>query len=479
MNSSDLQQNSSLAQQSSRASILIAENDSAAVRTILKASALKGIIATVAADAAESLRLCEYGRFDLVFIGDSLCGRDSRLLEKIKIANPEMPVILLTDHNNDSPNETIQNIVELIRAGITNVILKPVENTAIIKLFETLIPNKPVTDIAGWADSENNIYSIIGSSSELLKAVELARKTAASSVPILLAGESGTGKELFARLIHRFSKRAARPYITVNCAALNDALLESELFGHEKGSFTGAFTQRKGRFEMADGGTILLDEISETPLGFQAKLLRVLEQQDFQRVGGNENIKVNTRLICTTNKDLLAFVREGKFRLDLYYRICGVKLVLPPLRERKDDMHDLVWHFVNLYSHQANRRITRLDPAMMEDFCRFNWPGNIRQLRNVVRMLLLLGQGQTLSLVNIPWLFEEPFADNTGTLNSSHQITGMGKMPLEHIEQFAIMETLRQNDNNQTQAARILGISDRTLREKVKKYKRHEMLQNA
>jgi DNA-binding NtrC family response regulator len=472
MNNSDLQQ-------SSRASILIAENDSAAIRTILKASALKGLIATVATDVAEALRMCEYGRFDLVFIGDSFCGRDLKLLEKIKIANPEMPVILLTDCKDDCLNETIQNIVELIHFGITNVILKPVENAAIIKLFETLVPNRPVTDIAACPDSENNIYSIIGSSSELLKAVELARKTAATSVPVLLAGESGTGKELFARLIHRFSKRAMRPYITVNCAALNDALLESELFGHEKGSFTGAFMQRKGRFEMADSGTILLDEISETPLSFQAKLLRVLEQQDFQRVGGNESIKVNVRLICTTNKDLLALVRKNKFRLDLYYRICGVKLVLPPLRQRRDDMHDLVWHFVNLYSHQTNRRITRLDSAMMEDFCRFDWPGNIRQLRNVVRMLLLLGQGQTLSMVNIPWLFEEPFADNTGTLNSDSQITGLGKMPLEHIEQCAIMETLRQHDNNQTQAAKILGISDRTLRDKMKKYKQHKILQNA
>ncbi|MDD5133962.1 MAG: sigma-54 dependent transcriptional regulator [Phycisphaerae bacterium] len=478
MNNSDLQQNSYPAQQNSKASLLIAENDSAAVRTILKASAMKGLLATVATDVAEALRLSEYGRFDLVFIGEGFCSGNLRLLEKIKIANPEMPVILLADCKNDNLNETIQNIVELIQAGITNVILKPVENTAIIKLFETLVPNRPVTNIAGCPDSENNIYSIIGSSSELLKAVELARKTAASSVPVLLAGESGTGKELFARLIHRFSNRTTRPYVTVNCAALNDAPLESELFGHEKGAFTGAFTQRKGRFEMANGGTILLDEISETPLSFQAKLLRVLEQQDFQRVGGNENIKVNVRLICTTNRDLLALVRERKFRLDLYYRICGVKLVLPPLKERKDDMHDLVWHFVNLYSHQTNRRISRLDPAMLEDFCRFNWPGNIRQLRNVVRMLLVLGQGQTLSIVNIPWLLEEPSVDDD-TSNPGSQITGLGKMPLEHIEQCAILETLRQNDNNQTQAARVLGISDRTLREKVKKYKTHEILQNA
>ncbi|HBR19787.1 MAG TPA: transcriptional regulator [Phycisphaerales bacterium] len=477
MNNASLRQNDFAARrkQNAAASVLVAENDSDAVRAILKSSALKGIVAVVAGSAAETLKLCEYGRFDLAFISQSFCTAKSNLPDKIKITNPEMPIVLLADLKSDSAGKTVQDIIRLAHLGITNAFVKPLETADIINLFETYIPNKPTADISDLCDLEHSVFSIIGSGSELIGAVELAKKTAASSIPVLLAGESGTGKELFARLIHRFSRRNLNPYITVNCAALNESLLESELFGHEKGAFTGAFSQRKGRFEMAHRGTLLLDEISETPLSFQAKLLRVLEQQEFQRVGGNENIKVNVRLICTTNKDLLALVRDGKFRLDLYYRICGVKLVLPALRDRKSDIHDLVWHFVNLYSHQTNRRITRLDPAMIENFCRLNWPGNIRQLRNVVRMLMVLGDGQTLSLVNAPWLFEDPQGDERPQ-TSVHTSAGLGTMPLEHIEQCAIIETLRRNDNNQLQTARILGISDRTLRDKMKKYKQSNVL---
>ena len=276
------------------------------------------------------------------------------------------------------------------------------------------------------------------------------------------------------------------------------------MFGHEKGAFTGAYAQRKGRFEMAHGGTLLLDEITETPIRFQAKLLRVLEQQDFERVGGNESVRVDVRIISTTNKDLLQEVRQGRFRQDLYYRLSGVRLVVCPLRERKDDLHDLVWYFVNLYTREVQRRITRLDPAMMDIFAKYHWPGNVRQLRNVVRTSLILGFGQTLSLADVSWLFDElqpltqeakndlilsrqpgpghsSFGAQKNNLleikSNTDQVSDLGGVPLEHVERRAILDTLRRTGGNQTKAAKVLGISDRTLRDRIHRYRKQGCMQ--
>lgn len=321
----------------------------------------------------------------------------------------------------------------------------------------------------------------------MIQTVELAKRIAPTSAPVLISGDSGTGKELVAYLVHHRSRRAQGPYIKVNCAALSESLLESELFGHEKGAFTGAHARRKGRFEMAHGGTLLLDEITETPTRFQAKLLRVLEQQDFERVGGSESVSVNVRVISTTNKDLLQEVQQGRFRRDLYYRLSGVRLVISPLRERKSDLSDLVWHFVNQYAREVQRRIAKLDPAMMNIFAEYHWPGNIRQLRNVVRTSLILGVGQTLSLADVSWLFDElqPLAQqqcggyDPSSGMSTHSDAGLGGVPLEQVERRAILDTLRQTGGNRTKAAKVLGISDRTLRDRMHRYRREGSLQPA
>jgi transcriptional regulator with PAS, ATPase and Fis domain len=311
----------------------------------------------------------------------------------------------------------------------------------------------------------------------------LAKKIAPTSAPVLVGGESGTGKELISYIIHQNSKRAGGPYIRVNCAALTESLLESELFGHEKGAFTGAHSQRKGRFEMAHGGTLLLDEITETPLKFQAKLLRVLEQQDFQRVGGNDSVSVDVRIISTTNKDLMQEINDGKFRQDLYYRLSGIRLVVPSLKERPEDLEDLVWHFINIYAQQAQRKITKLDPAMMDIFTNFHWPGNIRQLRNVVMTSLIMGTGSMLSLADVSWLFDELQSltqeNDLQICDSQMQLAGLAGVPLEQVERQAILDTLGHTGGNQTKAAKILGISDRTLRGKIRRYKQEEALQLA
>jgi transcriptional regulator with PAS, ATPase and Fis domain len=318
-------------------------------------------------------------------------------------------------------------------------------------------------------ECQESSYRIVGKSIELARAVTLAKKVAPTSAPVLISGESGTGKELISYLVHANSSRSAGPYVRVNCGALNESLLESELFGHEKGAFTGAYMQRKGKFEQANCGTILLDEITETGPRFQAQLLRILEQQDFERVGGNENVKVNVRVISTTNRDLKQEVSGGRFRADLYYRLSGVRLVMPALRERVEDIPWLVWHFVNLHAHECRRRITSLDPMMLEIFSKYQWPGNVRQLRNVVRTCMVLGSGTVLSMADVSWLLDE--IKPVCTVKQDEDEIDDNTVTLEAVEQKAIINTLRKTSGNQTRAAKILGISDRTLREKMKRYR--------
>jgi DNA-binding NtrC family response regulator len=380
-------------------------------------------------------------------------------------------------------------VVAAMHGGCCNVLLKPLNRNDVENLLDTLLPNHSVSTAASAQRGSQNLYQIVGKSPKLLQTIYIAEKIAPTSVPVLIGGESGTGKELISQLIHHKSSRSLRPYIKVNCAALSDSLLESELFGHEKGAFTGAYIQRKGRFEMAHGGTILLDEITETPPRFQAKLLRTLEQQEFERVGGNENIKVDVRIISTTNKDILQEVHTGRFRKDLYYRLSTARLVLSPLRERPEDLPELVWHFINLHARQVHRKIAKLDPAMMDIFIKYDWPGNIRQLRNVVLTSLILGVGPTLSLADVSWLFDEfqplPQQDSSFFVrdtsceqqNTQYELRnkqydcGLGGVPLEQLERQAILDTLRQTAGNQTKAAKALGISDRTVRHKIRRYK--------
>jgi len=498
--------------------VLIADNDSELARFMLEILARKGIRGHLANDKDSAIDFINKGSCDLVFTGDRINRRadlSSRpqdgfeLLEKIKANWPELPVIMMTKAKNRSPQNqqlTIKTAVRAIRLGCCDFLTKPLDREKIENLLDTFLPNHSVLTVASAHEDTRCLYRIVGRSARLVQTVDLAKRIAPTSAPVLISGESGTGKELFSYLVYQKSKRAQGSYVKINCAALSDSLLESELFGHEKGAFTGAYAQRKGRFEMAHGGTLLLDEITETPIRFQAKLLRVLEQQDFERVGGNESVRVDVRIVSTTNKDLLQEVQQGRFRQDLYYRLSGVRLVVCPLRERKDDLYDLVWYFVNLYTREVQRRITRLDPAMMDIFAKYHWPGNVRQLRNVVRTSLILGVGQTLSLADVSWLFDElqPLPqERSSDLNVSQragpglgsfgagqnnvfgiqsntaQVSDLGGVSLEQIEKRAILDTLRQTGGNQTKAAKVLGISDRTLRDRIHRYRRQNCLQLA
>jgi two-component system response regulator HydG len=460
----------------------------------------------VAGDAEAALDFLDKNGCSLVLTDNTITHQDGiparkddvfELLAKIRTGWPELPVVMVAGndgHKTHARQQIIETAVKAIRAGCWDFLPQPVSRDKLAKLLDTIVPNRPVQTIASTEEGTGCIYKIVGRSPNLIQTVNLARKVAPTSAPVLISGDSGTGKELISYVVHYNSCRAQGPFVKVNCAALSETLLESELFGHEKGAFTGAYAQRKGRFEAAHGGTLLLDEISETPLRFQAKLLRVLEQQDFQRVGGNENIKVDVRIISTTNKDLSQEVAEGRFRQDLYYRLCGVRLVVSPLRQRKEDLPDLVWHFVNLYAGQTHRLINRLDPAMMELFSKYHWPGNVRQLRNVILTSLVLGVGETLCLADVSWLFNElqplPEIVDAARLNppksrqqesdSTTRLDGaLAGVPLAQLERQAILETLKQTNGNQTKAAKVLGISDRTLRDKIRRYRQQRCLQPA
>jgi two-component system response regulator HydG len=483
------------------ASVLIVDNDPKTIRFMLEILACKGIRANLVDDKKAAVDFLDNNSCDLVFISEKLSPLQScfELISRLRSNSPELPIIMIVEP--DAEQLGIEDLrllaqaaVTAIRVGCCNFLIKPLEREKIEIQLDTFLPNHSISTIASAQEGCRYLYQIIGKSPKLIQSINLAERIAPTSAPVLVSGESGTGKELISFLIHHKSKRVQGPYIRVNCVALSDSLLESELFGHEKGAFTGAYTQRRGRFEMAHGGTLLLDEITETPLKFQAKLLRILEQQEFERVGGNENIRVNVRIISTTNRDLLEEVRLGRFREDLYYRLSGIRLVVPPLRQRLEDLPELVWHFVNLYARDTQRRITSLDPAMMDIFAKYHWPGNVRQLRNVVLTSLILGAGPTLSLADVSWLFDElqplPQAGSTKdegrwTIDDGRSSSiaphlsyqGLGGIPLVQIEQRAILDTLRQTAGNQTKAAKVLGISDRTLREKIRRYREQECLQ--
>lgn len=432
------------------------------VISLLARTGLRAVLVKDVSSARQKLDLCPWR---LVVVDAQEDASTMGLLTDLRTGDPELPVFALC------PNGDLRQAVRAMQAGATDVLERPLDAEALEKALGPWLPSREVDLAAAEEEDQRCMYRIAGSSDALRRTLELGRKVAASTAPVLITGESGTGKELLAYLVHRASARQKNPYVRVNCAALSESLMESELFGHERGAFTGAHEQRKGRFELAHRGTLLLDEISETSDRLQAELLRVLEQQDFERVGGSESVNVNVRVVCTSNRPLGEEVRRGKFRADLYYRIHGVHLHMPALRERIEDIPELVWHFVNLYAGETGRQITNLDGEMLRLMESCPWPGNVRQLRNVVRAALILGTGSTLNLDGMDELQRE-LRQGAGPA-----ATACRTLSLQDLERQAILEALKRTNSHQAKAARMLGISDRTLRDKLRRYREDGQLE--
>lgn len=327
------------------------------------------------------------------------------------------------------------------------------------------------------ADESGEDPGIVGSSTQLNQVLHLAQQYARSSAPVLISGESGTGKELVARLIHLLSDRREKPYLQINCAALSESLIESELFGHEKGAFTGADSARAGKFESADGGTLLLDEIGEMPQQLQSKLLRVLEQFEFQRVGGNSSVCVNTRIVATTNRTLSDEVKHKSFRLDLFHRLSVLNLTIPPLRDRRADIPELVSAFIHSFQPEAVVPIVAISPAATQRLLQYHWPGNVRELRNAVRHACVVNTTGILEVADFPGMLS-PEKDSGEHVKQvpglspgfSELVEQITDLPLEVIEERVIAATLARFDGNKTAAARHLGITARTISNKLQRY---------
>src|SRR5881628_3356518 len=365
---------------------------------------------------------------------------------------------------------SVSTAVEAMKSGAFDYVPKPFEIEEMeVKIEKALEVRRMQHQIDYLRHAQGDIYDfdrIIGSSGALEKVLAVVRKVAKSNTTVLVRGETGTGKELIAGAIHHNSHRAARNFIKVNCAALQENLLESELFGHEKGAFTGADKQRVGRFEQADGGTLFLDEIGDMSANTQAKILRVLQEHEFERLGGTRTLRVDVRLIAATNRDLSSMVETGAFREDLYYRLNVVTIEMPPLRERKDDIVPLANTFIRKFAGELKKKTEGIEPDAQKLLMRYNWPGNIRELENTIERAMLLAEGHAIAAVDLR-LGEMPTAGGAREQASVVKIPPTG-IPLEDIERHALVEALKMSNWVQKDAAELLAISPRVMNYKIK-----------
>ncbi len=422
-----------------------------------------------APDGPEGLDLAASEAPDLVLLDLKMPKMDGlEALRLIKEQRPELPIIIITAHGS------VATAIEAIKAGAYDYISKPFDleeiQIVIKKALEVRALTEEVAKLRSEVERKYSFQNIIGKSSKMQAVFDLVERVAGTSASVLIYGESGTGKELVAKAIHYLSPRRHRPYVQVNCSALPETLLESELFGHEKGAFTGAIARRQGRFELADTGTLFLDEIGELSPPVQVKLLRVLQDRTFERVGGMESIKVDVRIIAATNRDLTQAMVEGKFREDLYYRLNVVPIQLPPLRERAEDIPLLVEHFLKKFSagpDPAGARVKTLAPEAARRLAEYRWPGNVRELENAIERAVIISRGDRITVEDLPRELQQTSAH-------PHRRAAFklpeGGVNLEDVERDLIRQALDRTGGNQTQAARLLGITRHTLLYRLDKY---------
>jgi len=403
--------------------------------------------------------------FDLVLTDYKMPGMDGMaLLQAAKALNPEMDVVVMTAFG------TVETAVSAMKADASDYICKPIDLDELQLLIERISGRRTIVrenkmlrkELKG---KEVTLDQIIFRSVAMEAVINLSGRVAQSRATVLIQGESGTGKELIARLIHDLSPRSEKPMTIVNCAALPETLLESELFGHEKGAFTGASGNRLGRFEEADGGTLFLDEIGELTNTVQVKLLRFLQEREFQRIGGNRTFHSDVRVISATNRDLEDRMKGGLFREDLFYRLNVVGITIPPLRVRREDLIPLMDHFLKRFSTENNRKIKGFSSKARDLLMKYNYPGNVRELENILERAVVIARGDTIETADLPF----PAVEGNGAGNRNWK-QGTLKDAMAFLEQEMVQDAMAETGNHQTRAARILGISERMLRYKLKKY---------
>lgn len=461
-----------------RSTILVVEDDNAHRSMLKTLLGSWGFAVQDVADGEDALALVREGSFDAVLSDIRMARMDGiRTLKAILACNPALPVILMTAYSS------VENAVEALRVGAADYLLKPLDFNLLRKTLERCIEHSRLgvenRELRRQLAEARGGSGILGHSPAIRQLGQTIATVAPSEATVLITGESGTGKELVARALHRQSKRADKPLVVLNCAALSENLLESELFGHEKGAFTGADKRRDGRFAQADGGTLFLDEIGEMPLAIQAKLLRALQQGEVQRVGSDLPLTIDVRILAATNRDLAGEVAAKRFRQDLYFRLNVITIELPPLRQRREDIPLLASHFLQAFAGRNHKSIRGFAPRALDILRLYSWPGNVRELENAVERAVVLAMGDLVTEQELPPAIVQAAAADSGVaapqagLDSGLYPNLAGQdddTTLETLERRAIAAALQATGNNKSEAARRLGITRATLHNKLQKY---------
>lgn len=436
--------------------ILVVEDDNDLREALCDTLALAGYEALSMADGSSALELLQKQRVGLVLTDVQMQPMDGHtLLREIKARYPYVPVLMMTAYG------LIEKAVEAIREGACNYLPKPFE------------PDHLLAEVARYMLPSFDVESgeVIGQDPRTVELLSLAQRVANTDATVMITGESGTGKEVLARFIHRHSSRADKPFVAINCAAIPENLLEATLFGYDKGSFTGASQAHAGKFEQAQDGTLLLDEISEMPLGLQAKLLRVLQEREVERVGGSKAIPLNIRVIATSNRDMASEVKNGRFREDLFYRLNVFPLPLPALRERSQDIIPLARHLMGRLASSVGRHGMAFSADAERQLTQYSWPGNIRELENVIQRAMILAPGEVIECEH---LYLPKVAVSVSALPLAENSVKSSSMDMKSLEKAHIVETLAAVKGSRKQAAERLGISERTLRYKLQQYREED-----
>jgi len=439
---------------------LVADDEAGMRESVARALRREGFQVTAVEDGAAALDALRRAPVDLLVADLRMPGLDGlELLRAAKLVAPDTEVVVLSGH------ATVEEAVEAMKEGAYDFLTKPFDRAPLVRVARQAVERRRLVlenrrlqrRLADLAGAEE----LVGRSPQIQEVLRLVKQVAPTTTTVLIQGESGTGKELVARAIHQLSPRRERPFVRVNCAALPDTLLESELFGHEKGAFTGAVARRQGRFEVADGGTLLLDEIGDLSAVAQAKVLRVLQEGEFEPVGASRTVRVDVRVLAATNQDLTRLVGEKRFREDLYYRLHVISVTVPPLRERREDVTLLAQHFLQRFAARNHRTLEGFTEAALARLADYAWPGNVRELEHAVERAVVLAQGPFVDVGDLP--------EAVGQAEPSSRVVPIPiGMPLEEVEQRLIEETLRQTKGDKELAAKLLGIASRTIYRKLK-----------